>query len=414
MFIKLASKSLRHRKGSVILAVIALTVSVFTLLAVEHIRSQAKQSFSKSVSGVDLIVGARTGSLNLLLYSVFHVGSPTNNISWPSYQKIKNHSQVDWAIPISLGDSHKGYRVMGTSQAFFEKFSYGDKHPLSFKQGWAFEQVFDVVLGAEVAKALGYSLNDTLVLSHGLASTSFSRHDDHPFTVVGVLEPTGTPIDQTLHVSLEGIEAIHVGWQHGIKMPGQAIRAEQAAKIDFTPKSITAFMLGLTSRISTFRVQRDINNYSKEPMSAILPGVALSELWQMMGIIENILMLIAALVFIAALLGLSAMLLSSLRERTNEIRLLRVIGAPPIYLFFLIEFEIIIITLLSLIFGFILLWLSIVVAQDFLISQFGLFISGNVLSKTTALFSLGIIGASLIIGAIPSLGAYFKAKHHSR
>ena len=112
MFIRLATKSLLNRKGSVLLTILAMSVSIFVLLGVEHIRGQSKQSFNNTVSGVDLIVGARTGSLNLLLYSVFRIGSPTNNIAWDTYQSISNNAKVAWAIPISLGDSHQGYRVM--------------------------------------------------------------------------------------------------------------------------------------------------------------------------------------------------------------------------------------------------------------------------------------------------------------
>jgi len=108
MFFRLAYKSLLNRKGSAILTLMAMTVSVFVLIAVEHIRYQAKESFSNTVSGVDLIVGARTGSLNLLLYSVFRIGTPTNNISWSTYEKIASSKNVKWAIPIALGDSHKG------------------------------------------------------------------------------------------------------------------------------------------------------------------------------------------------------------------------------------------------------------------------------------------------------------------
>lgn len=207
MFFKLAMKSLLNRKGSVILTLMAMTVSIFVLLAVEHIRYQAKESFANTVSGVDLIVGARTGSLNLLLYSVFRIGSPTNNISWGSFEDITSHPQVKWAVPIALGDSHKGYRVMGTTKEYFEVFSYGNGHTLKFDKGHAFSHLLDVVIGADIAKKLGYSLGEKLVLSHGIASTSFSQHDDRPFTVVGILKPTGTPVDQTLHVSLEGIEA---------------------------------------------------------------------------------------------------------------------------------------------------------------------------------------------------------------
>ena len=206
MFIKLAMKSLLNRKGSALLTVLAMTISVFVLLAVEHIREQAKQNFANTVSGVDLIVGARTGSLNLLLYSVFRMGEPTNNISWAAYQQIASDPQVKWAVPISLGDSHKGYRVMGTTKAYFKFFSYGDGHALVLDQGHVFNDLLDVVIGYDVAKKLGLALGEKLVLSHGIASTSFSQHDDRPFTVVGILKPTGTPVDQTLPVSISVFE----------------------------------------------------------------------------------------------------------------------------------------------------------------------------------------------------------------
>lgn len=409
MFIKLACKSLLNRKGSVVLTVMALTVSVFVLLAVEHIRSQAKESFSNTVSGVDLIVGARTGSLNLLLYSVFRVGAPTNNISWDSYQDIGSNPRVKWTIPISLGDSHKGYRVMGTSRDYFKHFSYGNKHKLEFDQGTAFDGVFDLVLGAEVAAKLAYSMGDKVVLAHGTASTSFSMHDDRPFTVTGILKPTGTPVDQTVHVSLEGIEAIHVDWQHGVKMPGQGISAEQLERLDLQPENITAFMLGLTSRMATFRVQRDINDYKKEPLSAILPGVALSELWQMMSVLENTLRLVSAFVLLAALLGLSAMLLASIKERKHEVHLLRVVGASPLFLFMLIELEAILIALCSTLFGVISLLICIKSIGGFLASDYGLYVSADIFSEGVIFIFLLILIATLIAAAVPSINMYRRA-----
>ncbi|MBX2848668.1 MAG: ABC transporter permease [Acidiferrobacterales bacterium] len=410
MFTKLATKSLLNRKGSVLLTILAMTVSVFVLLGVEHIRHQAKESFANTVSGVDLIVGARSGSLNLLLYSVFRVGSPTNNVTWESYKDISSHSQVAWSVPISLGDSHKGYRVMGTTQDYFQYFSYGNKHKLSFDQGMKFESTFDVVLGAEVANQLGYSLGQEIVLSHGTAATSFSLHDDRPFTIVGVLEPTGTPVDQTLHVSLEGIEAIHIDWNRGVRIPGSGITIKQLEQADLTPDSVTAFLLGLKSRIATFAVQRQINEYRNEPLLAILPGVALSELWQMMKMLENTLRLISVLVLIAALLGLSAMLLASIRERIQEIQLLRVIGASPKFLFLLIELEALIITLLSTLFGALLLYMCLLFTENFLAADFGLYIETNIFTPNTLMLLLFIVIATLVAVAIPSLSAYRNAR----
>jgi len=410
MFFRLAYKSLLNRKGSAILTLMAMTVSVFVLIAVEHIRYQAKESFSNTVSGVDLIVGARTGSLNLLLYSVFRIGTPTNNISWSTYEKIASSKNVKWAIPIALGDSHKGYRVMGTTTDYFDYFSYGNKHKLEFKQGRAFESVLDVVIGAEIASTLGYSIGDKLVLSHGVAATSFSNHDDHPFRVVGILAPTGTPVDQTLHVSLKGIEAIHLNWQQGVKMRGRVLTEEQINQLELQPKSITAFMLGLTSRLVTFKVQRDINQFKKEPVMAILPGVALSELWQMMRMLESTLRLISVLVLVAALLGLSAMLLASIRERTREVQLLRAVGASPFYLFWLIELEAMLITFLSCVFGVLGLNMCLVLVGDFLSANYGLYVSPNILTEGVVYLLVFIVVSALVAAAVPSISMYRSAK----
>ena len=410
MFFRLAAKSLLNRKGSVVLTILAMSVSIFVLLGVEHIRTQTKESFNSTVSGIDLIVGSRTGNLNLLLYSVFRIGSPTNNIDWATYQTIAKNAKVAWAIPISLGDSHKGYRVMGTSADYFKHFSYGNKRPLDFAEGKPFSDLFDVVLGSEVAKKLGYSPGDNIVLAHGLGNTSFSLHDDRPFNITGILATTGTPVDQTVHISLQGIEAIHIDWQQGVKIPGSTLTTDQLASLEPQPKTITAFMLGLHSRMATFQVQRDINNFRQEPLSAILPGVALSELWQMMGVLENTLRLISGLILIAALLGLSAMMLASIREREHEIHLLRAIGAPPTYLFLLVEMEAILISLLSLITALSALYLGLLLSGDFLTSSFGLHMNFTLFSGNSLLFMLLIIGATIIAAALPSFFAYKNAK----
>ncbi len=413
MFIKLALRSLLDRKGSVLLSLMAMSVSIFVLLGVEHIRHQTKQSFSNTISGVDLIVGSRTSSLNLLLYSVFRIGSPTNNIRWQTYQTIANNKNVKWAIPISLGDSHKGHRVLGTTEDYFRYFNYGNQHSLSFSEGKAFTQVFDLVLGSEVAKKLAYKLGDKLTLAHGIAANSFSQHKESPFTVVGILAPTGTPVDQTLHVSLQGIEAIHLGWQAGMASHKSAALQAEAINRQLEPKSITAFMLGLNSKMATFRFQRQINTYDQDPLLAILPGVALSELWQMMSMIENTLLLVTALVFLAACLGVSAMLLSSIRERRQEIHLLRVIGAPAYLLFFLIELEALIITLAGIFIGTGLLASSLYFLQPVLVSSFGLNIDLNLLTQNSFLLLFTLLIASLAVAAIPSFSGYRHARKHA-
>lgn len=409
MFFRLALFSLWSRKGSVLLTFLAITVSVFVLLGVEQIRQQAKDSFGNTVSGIDLIVGARTGDINLLLYSVFRMGNATNNISWQSYQRIAANPDIAWTIPISLGDSHKGYRVMGTTADYFTHFRFGQSKQLELAAGTPFANVFDAVLGSEVASSLGYQLDDQLVLAHGLGSTSFSQHKDKPFQVVGILKPTGTPVDQTLHVSLEGIEAIHIGWQNGIQLPGRPAAANEITRDKLTPATITAFMVGLKSRLATFKLQRQINTYQPEPLLAILPGITLTQLWQMMAAMEDTLRLISALVLLASLLGLAAMLLASIRERQREIAVMRVVGASPWFLLALIEIEGLVITLSSVLTATLLLTLTTHLSKDFLAQNFSLFIDGSLLTSQSMSYLLIIVAGSLVVGLIPGISAYRRA-----
>ena len=409
MFIRLAYKSLLDRKGSILMTLLAISVSVFVLLGIEHIRQQAKESFSNTLSGTDLIVGARTSNLNLLLYSVFRVGNPTNNIGWETYNSIATNTNIVWTIPISLGDSHKGYRVVGTNTDYFKHYKYGSKRTLEFNEGAPFDHLFDVVLGAEVANKLGYSLDQKVTLSHGLGTTSFSNHDDKPFRIVGILEATGTPVDRALYVSLEAITAIHIGWQQGVKIPGAAANTNTLDTDELAPESITAFMVGLKSKMTTFSVQRAINNYPEEPLMAILPGVTLAEFWQTLSTTEDTLRLISLLVLIAALLGLSSLLLASIRERQTEIAVIRMLGASPWFIFSLIQLEAFLITFFASLLGAVMLYIALAVSAEQIATEFGLYIETNFLSEQNLLALLLVQTCSVIVCLIPSITAYRKA-----
>lgn len=411
MFFKLSWNSLLSRSTTVLLTVLSIAISVLVLLGVDHVRHEGKRNFSQTVSGVDLMVGARTGQVNLLLYSVFHIGNATNNIDWSSYQHVANDPNVAWSIPIALGDSHRGYRVMGTSTDFFAHFRYGQERAPEFADGKAFSSLFDVVLGAKVAAKLGYQTGDPIVVAHGLGAISFSQHDDLPFTVSGILKPTGTPIDKSLLVSLEAIEAIHVGWQSGVKVPGKTPTREALQNAELQPKSITALMVGLKSKMATFRLQRAINEYAKEPLMAILPGVALTELWGTMAVLESTLQVVAWLVLFASLLGMCTMLLASMNERQREFAILRSIGAGPLFIWLTIELEILLMVLLSIALALFLLWGGIVVLQDAISEQWGLVVSANLIYPHTGLMLSVILGSALVLGCIPAIRASTLALH---
>ena len=404
--LSLAWKSLLNRRFTALLTVISIALSVTLLVGVERLRTEARASFANTLSGTDLIVGARSGPVQLLLYAVFRIGDATNNISWESYQDIAAHPRVDWTVPISLGDSHRGFRVLGTTAAYFEHYRYARDRRLIIDQGQPFADLYDAVLGAEVAEKLGYKIGDAIIVAHGASDVSFARHDDKPFRVVGILARTGTPVDRTVHVSLEAIEAIHVDWRSGAPIPGLSISAEQARAMDLTPKAITAVLVGLKSKIATFHVQRFINDYPEEPLSAILPGVALSQLWDLIGIAENALLIVSAFVVVVGLFGMLTALLTSLNERRREMAILRSVGARPGHVFALIMGEAGVLTLLGVLSGMTLLYLSLIVGQPIIESRFGIFIplGGPTAYEWTLLGA--VVAAGVLVGSIPSYRAY--------
>lgn len=403
--IKLAWKSLMNRKATAVLTIMTVAISVILLLGVERIRTQAKDSFANTISGTDLIVGGRSGQVNLLLYSVFRIGNATNNIDWKSYQEFSQHRAVDWAIPISLGDSHKGFRVMGTNHSYFEHYKYGSKQPLTFSKGKEFNGLFETVLGSDVAKQLGYQIGSEIIIAHGISDVGFSRHDKLPFKVVGILAPTGTPVDKTVHVSLEAIEAIHVGWESGARL-GPTPDAKVLQERDFQPKQITAMLVGLKSRIQTFALQRQINNYPKEPLSAIMPGVALHELWGMMSVAEQALMVVSGFVVIAGLLGMLSSLLTSLQERRREMAILRAMGARPRHVFSLLISEASLLTAAGIVTGVLGLYAILALLQPLIQQHYGINLTLSTLSAYEWMLLSFVQCAGIVIGFIPAFRAY--------
>ena len=404
--LRLALQSLRNRWLTALLTVLAIAVSVVLLLGVEKIRTGARQSFADTISGTDLIVGARSGSLNLLLYSVFRIGNATNNLSWQSYQDISARPEVAWTVPLSLGDSHHGFRVLGTTSDYFRHYRFRQTHGLTFREGAAFNDLFDAVLGADVAAALGYRVGDPIVVSHGLGSVAFLEHDDKPFRVAGILEKTGTPVDRTVHVSLEAIEAIHVDWQSGSRLPGQNVSADEVRRMDLQPKAITAALVGLKSKLATFRLQREINEYRAEPLSAILPGAALQELWGLVGIAETALTVVSAMVVATALLGMVTMILTTLNERRREMAILRSVGARPRTILALLMAEAGVLTLTGIALGIVLLYIGLLALQPYVDRSYGLHLPIDAPRAAELLSLLSIAVAGCLAGLLPALRAY--------
>lgn len=404
MIFRLAVGSLMARALTVGMTILAIGLSVALFLGVEKIRTGAKASFADTISGTDLIVGARSGSVQLLLYSVFRIGNATNNVTWESYQDLASRPEIDWIVPISLGDSHRQFRVMGTSTGFFEHYKYRQGRSLEFGEGVVMDDLFDAVIGHDVARALGYSVGDPIVVAHGLAS--FTEHDDQPFRVSGILEKTGTPVDRTVVVSMEAIEAIHVDWQSGAKTPGQTTPVETIREMDLTPQAVTAALIGVESPLQTFALQRAINQYPEEPLLAILPGVALQELWGIVGIAETALLAVAVMVVVTALIGMMATIFSSLNERRREMAIFRAMGASPKMILSLLVLEATLTAAAGAVLGLGLLYIGLFLAQPLIDDAFGLYLSIDPPALRELLVLLAVVIAGAIVSLIPAIRAY--------
>jgi putative ABC transport system permease protein len=402
----LAWQSIGNRRTTALLSVFAIALSITLFLGVERMRIGAKSSFTNTISGTDLIVGARAGSVQLLLYSVFRIGNATSNISMDSLDAIEARDDVAWVVPISLGDSHRGYRVMGTSNDYFEHYRYRNKQPLEFSVGQRFEDLFDVVIGAEIAQQLGYQIGASVIISHGIGAIGGNKHDDMPFKVSGILRRTGTPVDRTVHVSLAALEAIHLDWENGSPSSNFRLSADQVRDLDLQPSTVTAALVGTRTRFGIFQVQRFVNEFKNEPLTAVLPGVALQELWSIVGVAETALTAVSAMVVLTAILGLVTMILSTLNERRQEIAILRSIGAHTGTIFSLLMLEAVILAAGGILLGTGLLYALLFAINPWIEQSFGLYLA----IEAPSLYELKLMGLILVIacvvGTVPALRAY--------
>lgn len=404
--LRLALASAWNRRLALGLTLVSIMLAALLLLGVARVRQDVRDSFSASVSGTDLVVGPRGSGLSLILYTVFHIGDATQNMDWSSAKWLAAHPAVAWTLPVSLGDSHRGFPVLATPAEYFQRFHYGDDQALAFSQGHAFGDVFELVLGADVARTLGYKPGDKVILTHGSGANIGAEHADKPFTVTGVLQPTGTPVDRTLYISLAGMEAIHLDWQAGVPMPGLSIPAQFVKKFDLTPKTVTAVMVGLKSRSQVFAMQREISAYKGEALMGVMPGVALDQLWEVAQLGERALMFVSLAVAVVGLVGLVATLLAGLDARRRELAILRSVGASPRKILLLLLMEALVVTLLGTLAGWLVLCAGLWLGGPWLQANYGIVTQAFVPSGEEWLLIGGMLVAGLAAGLIPAWRAY--------
>lgn len=407
---KLAAKSLRNRALVTSLTIASIALSVTLLVGIENVRTGMRESFANTIRGTDLIVGSRGGTIQLLLYSVFGMGSPTNNISYETYEHFADHPAVAWTIPYSLGDSHRGFRVIGTDSAFYQHYQYRRGRGIELAAGRRAKDVFDVVVGADVARTLDYDIGSRIIVTHGMGPGGIMDHDDTPFRVVGVLAKTFTPVDRAVYVTLHGIAAIHVGWEQGAPpMPGTELSASRFDPDSLAIDQITSFFLAAKSRVATLQLQREINTFEAEALMAVIPGVVLGEMWRGIGYAEDGLRIVSGFVVVVGLLGMLVALYTSLSARRREMAIFRAIGAGPPKIGALLVLESGLLAVTGSVIGVALVYALISLLQGPVEQRFGLFLPVRPLGTIEYVYLVIVSTAGFLIGLVPAWKVYRNA-----
>lgn len=405
----LTFKSIKNRKFTSFLCVLSIALSVTLFLGIERIRNGARDGFTNTISKTDLIVGAKGGPLQLLLYTVFHIGGAVNNIKISTYNDIKANPQVEWTIPISLGDAYRGFRVVGTDENFYEHYRFrGDRKVEIAAGGVVPTDTFDVVIGSEVAKKYKHKVGDPIVISHGLSAEAIMSHDNTPFKIVGIISPTQTPIDTGVYITLQGMEAIHFGWETGMPS-GETINPDRFKKENIEITQLTSFMVKLKSRIAVLRMRRNIDQYANEPVMAIIPALSLQEMWETIGYVEQILFLVSLCVLLVGVMSILISLYTSINERRREMAILRSLGASARHIFMLLIYESSLLVLMGCVLGVASMYGLLYFVSPWLESNFSVYLPIEGLSKTEWIYLGVIYVVGTLAGLIPAIKAYLNS-----
>lgn len=394
--LKLSMASARSRWLALILVMFSVAVSTLLLVGTVQLRSDAQRSFSEAVSGVDLIVGPQGSPSELLLYTAFQIGQPTRNFDADRLAQVRAMPEVAWAMPLQLGDSFRGSPVWGTDRTFFEHYAVRGQ-AMRLRSGRAFaDPALEAVLGARVAERLGLAVGDRVVLTHGMQATEgplSQDHDNKPFSVVGVLAPVGGPVDGAVLISLRAFEALHSGgglpW-----LPSVVDQSEEAE-----PQELTAMWVGLADRSSIFSVREDIQSLGNGELMAVLPGVALDELWRVLAVAEESLRMIGLAVAVGGAMSVGAVLLVAMHSRRRELSILRAVGLGLSGIAALVLMEALLVVLGGVVLGLAshqaLLW----AAEETLRTQAGLSVALGQFSGE----AWGLLGAVFVAGVLAGI-----------
>jgi putative ABC transport system permease protein len=309
--IALAFRYLWSRPLAAILNLLLLTLGLASITFVLLISEQIDRAFQRDLAGIDLVVGAKGSPMQLILAGVFHIDVPPGNISMEDVQQLRKQPQVDKLIPLSLGDSFRGFRIVGTTPEYLSHYR------MSFAQGQAWSRSMEAVLGAQVAQSTGMKTGGTFIGSHGLASRGH-EHGDNPYRISGVLAPCGCVVDRLIITPTESVWQVHEKATAADEEDHKALEAE---------REITIALITYKSPLAAVTFPRYVN--SSTDMQAAAPAVEVSRLLRMLGVGSEVLRGVGAVLLFTAALSVFIAFWNAVRERRADLAMLRMLGATP-------------------------------------------------------------------------------------
>lgn len=405
--VKIAWRSIQQRALASGLTAVSMGLGVALVVAVLVVYAVVDQSFRRGGEGYDLIVGAKGGKLQLVLNSVYYLSEPVGNIPYSYYKELTEGQfalDVLTAVPICMGHSYKGFRVVGTVPDMFDKLVYLGGRKYRFAQGENFklENPFEAVVGAAAAKETGLKVGDKFRARHGVAETA----EAHPqeFTVRGVLAHTGTPNDRALFVNMEGFYQIHAQQQGG---PSGTQDHDPNLNHSHDAREVTAILVVADERRPGRKLvlQRQIND---GPVAqAVIPSMVIAELFEgIVGNVQLILLLMAVLIVVVAGLGIMVSIYNSMSDRRHEIAVMRALGASRLTVMLVILLESILLSLGGGLLGLVLGHGLIGVLAPLIMQHTGVAVGPLQFRLVELVLIPGLIALASLVGYLPAVAAY--------
>ena len=342
---KLSLKNIFNKplSSTISLALLILGIGIISLLL--QLNTLIKDQMDNNLKGIDMVVGAKGSPLQLILSSVYHIDSPTGNISLEEAEKISKNRMVGSSIKLLYGDNFKGYRIVGAEKKFIELYNG------KIKKGKNLSKPFEVLVGSKVYSKLKIDIGDDLISSHGLRETGES-HDDQSFKVVGLLEPSNSVIDQLIITLPQSVWDVHGNHDHEEEHEHdheEEHEHDHNEEHQHDDREITAMLIKFKSPMNIIQFPRQINETTN--LQAAVPSYEISRLFKLFGFGIETLSYLAYLIIIVSGFSLFINLFNSMRERKYEMALIRTLGASRLQLSTMIIFESIILTISGFILG---------------------------------------------------------------